>query len=73
MISIKQDRNLLIKPITKKVKLSVVQKQRLIIDRHNGYKIRELCNKYGVCSKTVHNIINKFNESLVDNSLDGEL
>lgn len=60
-----EEENALLKiPVKKNKRLSVIERLRIVIDRKNGLKIQDIADKYSITPKTVHNVINRFNEEL---------
>lgn len=61
----KLEQEMLKEPVKKVRWLTDEERYSIILDRKKNVKIKDIAKKYNITAKTVHNVINRFNDELM--------
>lgn len=61
----KLEQEMLKEPVKKVRWLTDEERYSIILDRKKNMKIKDIAKKYNITAKTVHNVINRFNDELM--------
>lgn len=61
----KLEQEMLKEPLKKVRWLTDEERYSIILDRKKNMKIKDIAKKYNITAKTVHNVINRFNDELM--------
>lgn len=61
----KLEQKMLKEPVKKVRWLTDEERYSIILDRKKNMKIKDIAKKYNITAKTVHNVINRFNDELM--------
>ena len=61
----KLEQEMLKEPVKKVRWLTDEERYSIILNRKKNMKIKDIAKKYNITAKTVHNVINRFNDELM--------